>query len=306
MADALSGLPIERAFVVHGAEGWDEPTPLGPFTVLDVRPGKVTAEIRSPSDYGLDLCGARDLAGGDSATNARAARGAGRRREGPAPRRPACWARRWRWKSSARRRRRAKASRWRARPSTAAPRAARSRPSRTSARGAPHERRPDREQGRRMSGAGDFLARHGDLVARPLGGGAGQTTRTRAACSTRAICRRRPSLKLDAFDLIAEVKLRSPAVGLAQGSRRSKTWVRAWHLCARGRGRRVHPHRAQPVRWLAGRSRERRACAAGAVGARHAQGFHRRRLPGARRPAGRRGRRAGHPAHDPASPISSR
>jgi len=74
MADALSGLPIERAFVVHGAEGWDEPTPLGPFTVLDVRPGKVTAEIRSPSDYGLDLCGATDLAGGDSATNARALR----------------------------------------------------------------------------------------------------------------------------------------------------------------------------------------------------------------------------------------
>ncbi len=74
MADALSGLPIERAFVVHGAEGWDEPTPLGPFTVLDVRPGSVKAEIRSPSDYGLDLCGARDLAGGDSASNARALR----------------------------------------------------------------------------------------------------------------------------------------------------------------------------------------------------------------------------------------
>ena len=42
--------------------------------MLDVRPGKVTAEIRSPSDYGLDLCGARDLAGGDAATNARALR----------------------------------------------------------------------------------------------------------------------------------------------------------------------------------------------------------------------------------------
>jgi anthranilate phosphoribosyltransferase len=74
MADALSGLGVDRAFVVHGAEGWDEPTPLGPFTVLDVRPGKVTASIRSPSDYGLDLCGARDLAGGDSASNARALR----------------------------------------------------------------------------------------------------------------------------------------------------------------------------------------------------------------------------------------
>jgi anthranilate phosphoribosyltransferase len=76
MADALSGLPIERAFVVHGAEGWDEPTPLGPFTVLDVRPGQVRAEIRSPSDYGLDLCGAQDLAGGDAASNARALRAA--------------------------------------------------------------------------------------------------------------------------------------------------------------------------------------------------------------------------------------
>jgi anthranilate phosphoribosyltransferase len=74
MAEALSGLPIERAFVVHGAEGWDEPTPLGPFTVLDVRPGQVKAQIRSPSDYGLDLCGATDLAGGDAASNARALR----------------------------------------------------------------------------------------------------------------------------------------------------------------------------------------------------------------------------------------
>jgi anthranilate phosphoribosyltransferase len=74
MAEALSGLGVERAFVVHGAEGWDEPTPLGPFTVLDVRPGKVSAEIRGPSDYGLDLCGVGDLAGGDAASNARALR----------------------------------------------------------------------------------------------------------------------------------------------------------------------------------------------------------------------------------------
>ena len=74
MADALAGLPIERAFVVHGAEGWDEPTPMGPFTVLDVRPGEVKAQVRSPSDYGLDLCGARDLAGGDAASNAQALR----------------------------------------------------------------------------------------------------------------------------------------------------------------------------------------------------------------------------------------
>ena len=34
------GLDIERAFVIHGAEGWDEPTPIGPFTVFDVRPAR--------------------------------------------------------------------------------------------------------------------------------------------------------------------------------------------------------------------------------------------------------------------------
>ena len=37
MAQALAGMPIQRAFVVHGAGGWDEPTPLGPFLLLDVR-----------------------------------------------------------------------------------------------------------------------------------------------------------------------------------------------------------------------------------------------------------------------------
>src|SRR5215472_2055799 len=56
MADTLAGLPIERTFVVHGAGGWDEPTPIGPFTVFDVRPGKVTAGVRSPEDYGLPAC----------------------------------------------------------------------------------------------------------------------------------------------------------------------------------------------------------------------------------------------------------
>ena len=72
MADTLAGLPIERAFVVHGAEGWDEPTPMGPFTLFDVRPGEVTAGARTPADYGLERCCAADLAGGDALHNARA------------------------------------------------------------------------------------------------------------------------------------------------------------------------------------------------------------------------------------------
>ena len=72
MADTLAGLPIERSFVVHGAGGWDEPTPIGPFTVFDVRPHHVTAGVRSPDDYGLAACQPGALAGGDAAYNARA------------------------------------------------------------------------------------------------------------------------------------------------------------------------------------------------------------------------------------------
>jgi anthranilate phosphoribosyltransferase len=72
MANTFSGLPIERTFVIYGAQGWDEPTPLGPFTVFDVRPGRVDVAVRTPADYGLRLCTAGELAGADAAHNARA------------------------------------------------------------------------------------------------------------------------------------------------------------------------------------------------------------------------------------------
>jgi len=72
IAETLSGMDVERTFVVHGAEGWDEPTPVGPFTVFDVRPGSVEMQVRLPADYGLRTCTAVDLAGGDAAHNARA------------------------------------------------------------------------------------------------------------------------------------------------------------------------------------------------------------------------------------------
>ena len=74
MADTLAGMAVERAFVIHGAEGWDEPTPVGPFTVLDVRPGRVVRETRTPEDYGLRRCEARALTGGDARHNAEALR----------------------------------------------------------------------------------------------------------------------------------------------------------------------------------------------------------------------------------------
>jgi len=70
MADALSGMPLERAFVVHGEPGWDEATPAGDFWLYDVTPGKVIETLRRPEDYGLARCAPEDLAGGDAEQNA--------------------------------------------------------------------------------------------------------------------------------------------------------------------------------------------------------------------------------------------
>lgn len=71
MAETLSGLPIERAFVVHGAPHWDEATPIGPFVRFDVRPGQVTRETIDPLTWGIPRCAPEDLAGGDALHNAR-------------------------------------------------------------------------------------------------------------------------------------------------------------------------------------------------------------------------------------------
>jgi anthranilate phosphoribosyltransferase len=70
MADTLAGMPIQRVFVIHGDPGWDEATPVGPFELYDVRPGRVTREVRDPLDLGIQRCSAADLAGGDAEHNA--------------------------------------------------------------------------------------------------------------------------------------------------------------------------------------------------------------------------------------------
>jgi anthranilate phosphoribosyltransferase len=70
MADALAEMPLERAFVIHGAQGWDEPTPMGPFLCYDVRAGKVARTTRDPARAGLASCTEADLKGADAAHNA--------------------------------------------------------------------------------------------------------------------------------------------------------------------------------------------------------------------------------------------
>ena len=69
MAQALSGMDAERSFVIHGAPGWDEATPVGPFLCFDVRPGSVQRSVRDPADLGLARCSADELIGGEPAAN---------------------------------------------------------------------------------------------------------------------------------------------------------------------------------------------------------------------------------------------
>jgi anthranilate phosphoribosyltransferase len=74
IADALAGMPIARAWVVHGANGWDEATPVGRFVAFDVVPGAVSRRVVDPAELGLPPCASEDLRGGDAVVNCRALR----------------------------------------------------------------------------------------------------------------------------------------------------------------------------------------------------------------------------------------
>jgi anthranilate phosphoribosyltransferase len=74
LAHTLARMNIERAFVVHGEPGWDEPTPVGPFSLFDVRPGHVAHTMRDATAFGMSGCSAAELAGGDAEHNANALR----------------------------------------------------------------------------------------------------------------------------------------------------------------------------------------------------------------------------------------
>jgi len=71
MAETLAGMPLRRAFVIHGEPGWDEATPVGPFMLWDVHAGNVAQSTRDPADYGVARCTADDLGGGDASVNSR-------------------------------------------------------------------------------------------------------------------------------------------------------------------------------------------------------------------------------------------
>jgi anthranilate phosphoribosyltransferase len=75
LAQALARLGIDRAFVVHGADGLDEITTTGATTVFQVEEGGVQKGRWLPGDFGLPQAQIEDLQGGDSEANATIIRG---------------------------------------------------------------------------------------------------------------------------------------------------------------------------------------------------------------------------------------
>lgn len=75
MAEALCGLEVERALVVHGSDGLDEITTTGPTTAFLVSDRKMTSMELTPADFGVEVASILDLQGGDRARNAEIIRG---------------------------------------------------------------------------------------------------------------------------------------------------------------------------------------------------------------------------------------
>ena len=70
LAEALVALGARHALVVHGAEGMDEISPLGPSTVWEVREGRIVEWTIEPAALGIPPGSIHELTGGEPAENA--------------------------------------------------------------------------------------------------------------------------------------------------------------------------------------------------------------------------------------------
>src|SRR4249919_1121900 len=70
IADVLAQLGARRAFVVHGAGGIDELSPVGPNLVCEVVDGDVRQREIDPLELGIERCDPAELRGGTPAENA--------------------------------------------------------------------------------------------------------------------------------------------------------------------------------------------------------------------------------------------
>src|SRR6266566_4205158 len=71
MANALQGLGLEHAFVVHGANGLDEVSNSSRTYVVEIRGGEMGQFVMTPEDFGLTSAKIDALLGGDAADNAK-------------------------------------------------------------------------------------------------------------------------------------------------------------------------------------------------------------------------------------------
>ncbi len=70
MGEVLQMLGSRHAVVVHGLDGLDELTTIGPSLLIDVRPEGIIEQQVNPTDLGLDLAQAADISGGNAEQNA--------------------------------------------------------------------------------------------------------------------------------------------------------------------------------------------------------------------------------------------
>jgi anthranilate phosphoribosyltransferase len=70
VANALQGLGLDCAFVVHSADGMDEISISAPTYVVELRGGQMRRFSVQPEDFGLSPATKESILGGDAATNA--------------------------------------------------------------------------------------------------------------------------------------------------------------------------------------------------------------------------------------------
>jgi len=70
VAAILSNLGVTRALVVHGLDGIDEISLVGPSKVTELKDSWMRSYVIEPEDFGFEHCAPADLKGGDAAENA--------------------------------------------------------------------------------------------------------------------------------------------------------------------------------------------------------------------------------------------
>ena len=70
VAEAMTMLGVQHAFVVHGDQGLDEIALSGPSEVAEVREKHVRLHTIAPEDFGVEQAPHESLTGGDAAMNA--------------------------------------------------------------------------------------------------------------------------------------------------------------------------------------------------------------------------------------------